>query len=90
MGYYNATFWVGANAVIRHEALADIEQVEVVDGRVEKRYVADRTVIEDTELDRDGARRVAARQLPERLSYSATRPTSVRSWCSAAAGPTVG
>ena len=49
MGYYNATFWVGANAVIRYQALADIEQFEIVDGRQERRYVADRTVIEDTE-----------------------------------------
>ena len=75
MGYYNATFWVGANAVIRHEALADIEQVEVVDGRVEKRYVADRTVIEDTESSIEMA--LAGWRLdnyPERLSYSATPP----------------
>ncbi|MFN8020109.1 MAG: glycosyltransferase family 2 protein [Acidimicrobiales bacterium] len=75
MGFYNATFWVGANAVIRYEALADIETVEVVDGRVEKRYVADRTVIEDTESSIEMA--LAGWRLdnyPERLSYSATPP----------------
>ncbi|MCB1001682.1 MAG: glycosyltransferase family 2 protein [Acidimicrobiales bacterium] len=75
MGYYNATFWVGANAVIRYQALADIEQFEIVDGRQERRYVADRTVIEDTESSIEMA--LAGWSLenyPERLSYSATPP----------------
>jgi cellulose synthase (UDP-forming) len=75
MAHYGATFWVGANAVIRHEALADIERVEVVDGRIEKRYVCDRTVIEDTESSIEmGLHDWTLDNYPERLSYSATPP----------------
>jgi cellulose synthase (UDP-forming) len=75
MSYYNATFWVGANAVIRKKALNDIEEKEWVGGFEVKRYVQDRTVIEDTESSIDialhGWRLV---NYPERLSYSATPP----------------
>ena len=49
MSYYNATFWVGANAVIRKKAIEDIVENEWVGGIEIKRYVQDRTVIEDTE-----------------------------------------
>ncbi|GAB3600235.1 glycosyltransferase family 2 protein [Microbacterium tumbae] len=75
MTAYDATFWVGANAVIRMEALDDILEVENVDGFEVRRYVQDRTVIEDTESSVDltvhGWRLV---NYPERLSYSATPP----------------
>jgi len=75
MTKYNATFWVGANAVIRKSALEDIVEREW-DGRFEvKRYIQDRTVIEDTESSIDLA--VHGWNLinyPERLSYSATPP----------------
>lgn len=75
MTYYNATFWVGANAVIRKKALDDIVEKEWVGGFEIKRYVQDRTVIEDTESSIDmalkGWRLV---NYPERLSYSATPP----------------
>ncbi len=75
MSYYGSTFWVGANAVIRKRALDDIVEVEHV-GEVEiRRYVMDRTVIEDTESSLDLA--THGWQLlnyPERLSYSATPP----------------
>ena len=47
--YYDATFWVGANAVIRKKALEDIVET-FYDGDWEiKQYIKDRTVIEDTE-----------------------------------------
>lgn len=73
--YYNATFWVGANAVIRKQALLDIVEKEWVGGFEIKRYVQDRTVIEDTESSIDltlhGWKLV---NYPERLSYSATPP----------------
>ena len=75
MSHFNATFWVGANAVIRKCALEDIVEKEVVGGFEIKRYVQDHTVIEDTESSVDLAlqdwRLV---NYPERLSYSATPP----------------
>lgn len=73
--YYDATFWVGANAVIRKAALEDIVEKEWIAGFEIKRYVQDRTVIEDTESSIDltlkGWKLV---NYPERLSYSATPP----------------
>lgn len=75
MSYYNATFWVGANAVIRKKALEDIVETEFVGGFEVKRFVQDHTVIEDTESSIDMVlhdwRLV---NYPERLSYSATPP----------------
>jgi cellulose synthase (UDP-forming) len=75
MTHYGATFWVGANAVIRRRALEDIVQVETVAGHEIRTYIQDRTVIEDTESSVD----IAATgwelvNYPERLSYSATPP----------------
>ncbi|WP_207456706.1 glycosyltransferase family 2 protein [Herbiconiux sp. SYSU D00978] len=73
--YYNATFWVGANAVIRKRALDDIVETEVVGGFPVHRYVQDRTVIEDTESSVDlGTHDWSLVNYPERLSYSATPP----------------
>ncbi len=75
MTHHDATFWVGANAVIRMEALDDILEIESVNGIEVRRYVQDRTVIEDTESSVDltvfGWKLV---NYPERLSYSATPP----------------
>ncbi|OFE17965.1 glycosyltransferase [Humibacillus sp. DSM 29435] len=75
MTHYGATFWVGANAVIRKRALEDIVEVEDVSGFEVKTYIQDRTVIEDTESSVD---MVSAGwslvNYPERLSYSATPP----------------
>jgi cellulose synthase (UDP-forming) len=75
MSYYGSTFWVGANAVIRKRALDDIVEIEHQGGFEIRRYVMDRTVIEDTESSIDLA--VHGWWLlnyPERLSYSATPP----------------
>ncbi len=73
--HFGATFWVGANAVIRKVALDDIVEVSFIGGREIRRYVQDRTVIEDTESSID---LIAAGwtlfNYPERLSYSATPP----------------
>jgi cellulose synthase (UDP-forming) len=75
MSYYGATFWVGANAVIRKRALEDIVEVETVGGFDVRRYVQDRTVIEDTESSIDlGTHGWTLVNYPERLSYSATPP----------------
>ncbi|MFX7776666.1 glycosyltransferase family 2 protein, partial [Acinetobacter baumannii] len=53
MTAHGATFWVGANAVIRMEALDDILEIESTSGFEVRRYVQDRTVIEDTESSID-------------------------------------
>jgi cellulose synthase (UDP-forming) len=75
MSYYNATFWVGANAVIRKQALEDIVETEFVGGFEIKRFVQDHTVIEDTESSIDLALKDwRLVNYPERLSYSATPP----------------
>jgi len=75
MSYYGATFWVGANAVIRKRALDDIVEIEHQGGFEIRRYVMDRTVIEDTESSIDLAiNGWWLLNYPERLSYSATPP----------------
>jgi cellulose synthase (UDP-forming) len=75
MSFYGAAFWVGANAVIRKRAMEDIVEVETVGGFEVRRYVQDRTVIEDTESSIDlGAHGWTLANYPERLSYSATPP----------------
>ncbi|WP_448060161.1 glycosyltransferase family 2 protein [Cellulomonas hominis] len=73
--YFGATFWVGANAVIRKVALDDIVEISYVGGQEVRRYVQDRTVIEDTESSIDLiAHGWTLFNYPERLSYSATPP----------------
>ncbi|WP_243836881.1 glycosyltransferase family 2 protein [Paenarthrobacter nitroguajacolicus] len=75
MTYYGATFWVGANAIIRKHALEDIVEVETVGGFEIRTYIQDRTVIEDTESSIDlGTHGWTLVNYPERLSYSATPP----------------
>jgi cellulose synthase (UDP-forming) len=75
MSHFGATFWVGANAVIRKRALEDIVETEMVGGFEIRRYVQDRTVIEDTESSVDlGTHGWSLINYPERLSYSATPP----------------
>ena len=75
MTHYDATFWVGANAVLRKRAIDDLRQVSH-DGDWEiSRYISDRTVIEDTESSVDlGVHGWRLLNYPERLSYSATPP----------------
>lgn len=46
---YNATHWVGANALARRSALDAIVEFEVERGFAIRRYIQDRTVIEDSE-----------------------------------------
>lgn len=75
MTRHDATFWVGANAVIRKRALEDIVEIEQQGGFEIRRYVQDRTVIEDTESSIDlGRHGWTLVNYPERLSYSATPP----------------
>ena len=73
--YYDATFWVGANAVIRKKALEDIVQISAQGDKIVRTYIQDRTVIEDTESSVDlGMQGWHLVNYPERLSYSATPP----------------
>lgn len=75
MQYYDAAFWVGANAVLRKRALDDLDEVELKGELEIHRYIRDRTVIEDTESSID--LRIHGWTLynyPERLSYSSTPP----------------
>src|SRR6202035_262223 len=75
MTYYGATFWVGANAVIRKKALDQIADVSYIGDYEVKQYIKDRTLIEDTESTIDmGLHGWRLYNYPERLSYSATPP----------------
>jgi len=73
--YYDATFWVGANAVIRKRALDEIAETSYIGDWEIRHYIRDRTVIEDTESTIDmGAHGWRLFNCPERMSYSATPP----------------
>jgi cellulose synthase/poly-beta-1,6-N-acetylglucosamine synthase-like glycosyltransferase len=73
MTHYGATFWVGANAVLRKRALDELCDVEYRGDWEIRRYISDRTVIEDTESSIDLCiRGWSLLNHPERLSYSAT------------------
>jgi len=72
---YRATYWVGANALLRKTALEDIVTVSRERGFEVRSYIQDRTVIEDTESSVDLVDRGwSLLNYPERLAYSATPP----------------
>jgi cellulose synthase/poly-beta-1,6-N-acetylglucosamine synthase-like glycosyltransferase len=72
---FGATFWVGANALLRVSALNDIKAHDYERGYPIVRFIQDRTVIEDTESSIDLIERGwVLRNYPERLAYSATPP----------------
>jgi cellulose synthase (UDP-forming) len=72
---YGATFWVGANALARKSALEDIAEAGSERGYPIRRFIQDRTVIEDTESTIDLiARGWRLHNYPERLAFSATPP----------------
>lgn len=72
---FHATFWVGANAVLRWEALDQLRRESMEDGLRVVRFISDRTAIEDTESSIDiAAHGWSLMNYPERLSYSATPP----------------
>jgi cellulose synthase (UDP-forming) len=71
----NATFWVGANALLRVSALRTVKTMARERGFVVPVYIQDRTVIEDTGSTLDLIRRGwKLHNHPERLAYSATPP----------------
>jgi cellulose synthase (UDP-forming) len=70
---FNATFWVGANALLRKAALEDIATMHEERGYPIRKYIQDRTVIEDTESSIDLADRGwTLFNYPQRMAYSAT------------------
>jgi cellulose synthase/poly-beta-1,6-N-acetylglucosamine synthase-like glycosyltransferase len=72
---WNATFWVGANALLRVAAIRSIATTDLERGWPIQRFVQDRTVIEDTESSIDLASAGwTLHNVPERLSWSATPP----------------
>jgi cellulose synthase/poly-beta-1,6-N-acetylglucosamine synthase-like glycosyltransferase len=75
MTHFDATFWVGANAILRKRAIDDLREVSHDGDWTISRYIQDRTVIEDTESSIDlGVHGWRLLNYPERLSYSATPP----------------
>ena len=71
--YFGATFWVGANAMIRKAALEEIAEVRQERGFEVRVFIHDRTVIEDTESTVDLRRRGwQLYNYPERMAFSAT------------------
>ena len=73
--HYGATFWVGANALLRKSALEEICLTTSESGITVRRFIQDRTVIEDTESTVDLlSKGWALYNYPERLAYSATPP----------------
>lgn len=72
---FDATFWVGANAVLRWDAVRRLRRERDEDGIRVVRFISDRTAIEDTESSIDiAAHGWSLLNYPERLSYSATPP----------------
>jgi cellulose synthase/poly-beta-1,6-N-acetylglucosamine synthase-like glycosyltransferase len=72
---WDGTYWVGANAMMRYEALLDIAEQDTERGHPITRYIQDHTVIEDTESTIDlTARGWTLHNVPQRLAFSATPP----------------
>jgi cellulose synthase/poly-beta-1,6-N-acetylglucosamine synthase-like glycosyltransferase len=69
---FHSTYWVGANALLRKQALEDI--AEPIPGQaLVRQYIQDRTVIEDTESSIDLVQKGwTLYNYPERLAFSAT------------------
>jgi len=73
--YYRATFWVGANAMVRMSALRDIARTRQERDFTVHIFIDDRTVIEDTESTIDLRHRDwQLYNYPDRLAFSATPP----------------
>lgn len=73
MSRRSAAFWVGANAVLRTAALAQLRREEVEDGRTVVRMLHDCTAIEDTETSLElVARGWRIHSLDAHLAFSST------------------
>lgn len=73
--HWGASFWVGANAMLRHKAMLDIKEVHQENGYPVPIYIQDRTVIEDTESTIDLVDKGwKLHNYPERMTFSAMPP----------------
>lgn len=73
--YWDSSFWVGANAMLRMKALDAIKEVQVVNGKTISVYIQDRTLIEDTESTIDLVHKGwKLYNYPKRMTYSASPP----------------
>lgn len=73
--HFGATYWVGANALIRVQALREIRQLTQERGYTVSRFISDNTVIEDTESSVDLLQQGwKLHNYPERMAFSATPP----------------
>lgn len=73
--HWDASYWVGANAMLRRSALEEIKEVKIEDGKRVTIYIQDRTVIEDTESTIDlVAKGWKLYNYPERMTFSSTPP----------------
>ncbi|HRI76367.1 MAG TPA: glycosyltransferase family 2 protein [Alphaproteobacteria bacterium] len=71
--YWYASFWVGANAMLRMTALNAIKEVSTEAGKTITVYIQDRTVIEDTESTIDLVQKGwLLYNYPGRMTFSAT------------------
>lgn len=75
MAEHDAAYWVGANALLRVEAVRTLQVDDATEGQNVRRFISDRTVIEDTESTLDmTANGWVVENYPERLAYSASPP----------------
>ncbi len=73
--HWGAGFWVGANAMLRREALEDIKEIRQERGYDVAVYIQDRTVIEDTESTIDLVfKGWQIYNYPKRMTFSPTPP----------------
>ena len=73
--WWDASFWVGANAMLRMTAMEVIKEVKEMDGKTVAIYIQDRTVIEDTESSIDLVHKGwKLYNYPVRMTFSATPP----------------
>jgi cellulose synthase (UDP-forming) len=73
--YFHASYWVGANAILRVRALDAIKETDTERGFPIARYIQDRTVIEDTESTIDLLQKGwEVYNYLEQLAFSATPP----------------
>jgi len=71
--HWNASFWVGANAMLRRKALEEIKELRTENGHTISIYIQDHTVIEDTESTIDLVHKGwKLYNYPERMTFSAT------------------
>jgi cellulose synthase/poly-beta-1,6-N-acetylglucosamine synthase-like glycosyltransferase len=71
--YWGASFWVGANAMLRKTALEAIKEVQSTESKLVVVYIQDRTLIEDTESSIDLVLKGwKLYNYPKRMTYSAS------------------